>query len=397
MTISEGFSTLISVLKLCQTIRWPTDDRSPSGEIHLSRGIFSDVSSLMDCAWISSCVSSDGQHATDASSAEKMIGQSITIEFQLPVPSEEVAIVRSIDALLGYGKFLTLVPENIFIIDAMSDIAPQKYKDSVSFASLLKIVADHVDESGSSATCFLYDGIKAVVPIKYKEKDMVTLDGLEILSKSFQKPRLKERIQIFKSSLVKFAISSPSESLMFSHLLSNFSQIKNTFEQDWNLYVSDFSMDDVLEELKEKILKVSDKLTNSLSDLQKTMIAIPLAIIFAAPKVDTAGVQTWSNGLILASVWIFGVFTWAFFSSHIKTLGFIRTEVEDIKDFVKSKHATMASALETKFEDLDKRCKFQREYIRVVGSVMWLIAIAFTIVFFLPQLEKLYTKIISLL
>lgn len=145
-------------------------------------------------------------------------------------------------------------------------------------------------------------------------------------------------------------------------------------------------MDEVLNELEEKILKIADKLTSTLSDLQKTMITIPLAIIFAAPRFNTDSIQTWGNGLIISSVWIFGLFTWAFFANHKRSLQFIINEIEEIEVFVRNKHQNVAEKINCKFVELKKRCEYQERYRMTVGSLMWLAVILITFFFFSPQL-----------
>ena len=392
MTASGDYEILIRILRCCDPIQWDDDNRSPKGDLKITTEVEGDLRTLLDKSWISGCWDGERNLGADASIASNNIGKKLRLEFFLPIPNDDFAVVRNLDYLFEHPRFLTLVPENIFQVETLSNIVPQKYKDAVAFAHLLKVTADHVSEGGSIVTCYFYDGVKITVPIRYSEQHLSNLGNLEELTHSFQSPRLKERVQIFKSSLVKSAISAPSESQLFPHLLANFSHIRSSFEQDWNLYVSDFSMDEVLNELEEKILKIADKLTSTLSDLQKTMIAIPLAIIFAAPRIETSNIQTWTNGLIIASVWLFGLFTWAFFTNHKRALRFIVNEVKETEQFVSEKHQDVAEKINSKFTELKKRCDYQGCYRKTVGSLMWVAVIMVTVFFFSPQLFPFIKK-----
>lgn len=389
MTSIDDYSTLVRILRRCDSIQWDCDNRSPKGNLTITEDIIECLQRLMEKSLVTECRREEVSLGADSSIVPNLVGQFLSLEFLLPVPNDEYALVRNLDSLLEYSRYLYQVPSNIYLIESSSNEIPHKYKDAVAFAQLLKITADHSSEEGNILTCFFYDGVKITVPIRYVEQDIAILDNLEELTHSFQSPRLKERIQIFKSSLVKSAISAPSESQLFPHLIANFLCIRSSFEQDWNLYVSDFSMDEVLNDLEEKILKIAENLTSTLSDLQKTMIAIPLAIIFAAPRINTNDIQTWNNGLIVASVWLFGMFTWTFFINHKRALRFIINEIEETEQFVQDKHHDIAEKINSKFKALRKRCDYQNDYRRAVGSLMWLAVILVSVFFFSPQLFPL--------
>lgn len=287
--------------------------------------------------------------------------------------------------MLNYNIFLLEPPQHFYEIDSGVESLPQKYKDAVRFGSFLKKVADHVEKNDDYSICFLYSGAKLRIPIIYKYSDLCVLPSLEEFFEHFNVPHHVEKINFFKSSVVKIGIASQTEVNTFAYLLKNFSAIQNTFESDFNVYLTDFSLEKVLGEIEEKNMKLADKVAASLSDLQKTMVTIPLAIIFAAPRIDSQGIKTWANFLILVSVWLFALFTWCFFSSQKRNLQFVIDEINEQKKNIQETYAPLADKLLPKFVALESRCRDQKYYRRVIGFLMWVTVILLTLIFLFPS------------
>lgn len=228
MTTLSDYKTIIKILQLCINIEWNADNRSPKGFLEITSDIIEDLQILLDKAFITECWIDDTQLSSDPANLVNYLGSKVFFDFFLPAPNEEFALVKNLDALLAYPKFQLTLPSNLYLIECASNTIPKKYTDTVSFAYLLKITSDHVTEDVDIRTCYFYDGVKIIVPIKYSECQLRELNGLEDLIHSFQTPRLKERIKIFKSALIKSAISAPSESQLFPYLVENFFQIINS-------------------------------------------------------------------------------------------------------------------------------------------------------------------------
>ena len=388
-SLEQKYTSLTKLVQDSLQINWEEGDRNPVIDLMVTAEHIPDICSLMECACITESVVDGVNQGTDTTNVIKFVGRTVSLEVQLPAPKDNIAIVKDLNSLLSHTKFLTTVPQTVFFIDDKTSEIPISYSDTVAFANLLKRVSDHYDVDDDRLTCLFYDGVKVIIPVSYTAEEARELEGIKDLQDSFIAPRLQERIRILRSSVIKAAIAAPSENATFSHLLCNFKKVKTTFNQDWNLYVSDFSLDEVLEELEGKILSIADKLSSSLADLQKTMITIPLAIIFAAPRIETANIQTATNGIIVASVWIFALFTWTFFANHKRTLRFIIDEIEEQKTLAKGTHSGVADNVKEKFDGLKTRGEYQHTYRKAIGSLMWVAVIGITALYISPQLKAL--------
>nr|WP_319393452.1 hypothetical protein [uncultured Desulfobacter sp.] len=397
MDLSQEHKSLIKILTNCEGILWEDSERNPIVKIIISKDNAPDIVILLENAWITDSLLGGVCKGTDPSIVNEFNGNVVDFELQLPLPTDDIAIVKDLATLLKYSRFLTEAPQKIFLINKKKFERPKEYIDAITFANVLKRISDHHETDNNKITCFFYDGVKIKIPLCYRDYELNELSGIKLLQESLTSPRLKERIRLLRASVVKVALTATSEQSTFAHLLKSFSRIKNTFEQDWNLYISDFSLDEILDELEEKILKIADKLNAALAELQKTMIAIPLAIIFAAPRIDTTNLQSLKNGIIVGSVWIFALFTWTFFSNHKRTLNFIEKEIEEQKEFVTEKHKGVANKIVPKFTELNDRCSHQKKYRMTIGSLMWVAVICISLMYFSPQLSPLADVIFTFL
>lgn len=386
MNAEKKYNALIRLTKKTPDLVWETSMRF-TVQIVLHEDTREDLK-LLDENHLITDLLVDGERARHSTEEFLLdaIGKTIVVTIELPPPNVEYAFVQRFEELLKYDNFLLEPPKKFYEVDGGSNSLPQKYKDAVQFGTFLKKIADHVEKNNGRSICFLYSGAKLRIPISYNARDLCLLPNLEEFLQHFNVPHHVEKINFFKSSVVKIGIAAQTETGTFAYLLKNFSAIQVTFESDFNVYLTDFSLEKVLGEIEEKNMKLADKVAASLSDLQKTMVTIPLAIIFAAPRIDPQGIRTWANGLILVSVWIFALFTWFFFSSQKRNLQFVIDEINEQKENIKKTYAPLAEKLLPKFNALEKRCNDQKYYRRSIGTLMWVTVILLTLAFLFPSL-----------
>ena len=385
MNVREKYDALIRLTKNFPNIKWESSMRF-SVQAILQEELRKDLEILEENQLITDfLIDGERKHTSSSSFFSEAIGKTVAVTIELPPPNAEYAIVQHFEDILNYTNFLLEPPKAFFEISSGSDQFPQRYMDAVRFGTFLKQVADHVEKNNGYSTCFLYSGAKLRIPITYNSQDLYELPDLEKFLEHFNVPHHIEKINFFKSSIVKIGIASQAEINTFGYLLKNFSAIQSTFESDFNLYLTDFSLEKILGEIEEKNMKLADKVAASLSDLQKTMVTIPLAIIFAATRIDQQGINTWTNILVLVSVWIFAIFTWCFFSSLKRNLQFVIDEINEQKKNIQEKYAPLACNLLPKFSALENRCNDQKYYRCIIGSLMWITVILLTLIFLFPS------------
>ena len=377
--MSEQREKLISLIKASKDIEWESSRSFKATIVDLESSIqlIKDVNNIIS---FSSAYLDDESVSVEFCQFDDSLSKTFTYSLQLPAPSQENAIVRNLSSLLRLADFVTVAPKHYYSIEDDSDVLPKKYRDTITFANFLLKIADHVELSTGEKKCFFYHGIKTEIIIHYTEEDLKELPGVESFINGFaDSPHLKERIEILKELIIKYSLGQPAEQA-FATLLVRFSKIEQDFNQSWSLFITDFSLDKLLDELETKTLSLADKLATSLSELQKTMITIPLAILLVASQIDAAkDFESLKNISILAGIWVFHLFTLAFFWGHKRSLKFIENELSTLQQEVKDKYPEVEKRVNPKFVRLQNRCTYQANYRRIVGTLMWLVVLSLTL------------------
>lgn len=395
--MSELREKLISLIKASKDIEWesPNSFKATIVDLKTSIQIIKDVDNIQP---FSSAYLDNDSISIELCHFEENTSRSFSYSLQLPTPTQESAIVRNLSSLLRLSEFITVAPKHYYSIEDDSDILPQKYRDTITFANFLLKIADHVELATGEKKCFFYHGIKTEIIIHYTEEDIKELPRVENFINGFaDSPHLKERVEILKELIIKYSLGQPAEQA-FITLLTRFAEIEQDFNQSWSLFITDFSLDKILDELEAKTLSLADKLATSLSELQKTMITIPLAILLVASQVDAVkNFGSLKNIFILAGIWVFHLFTLAFFWGHKCSLKFIKDELSSLQSEVKNKYSEVGNRVDEKFKYLEERCTYQAIYRRIVGSLMWVVVLSLTfllIILKFPPTDFIYCKYI---
>jgi len=375
---SEQRELLLALLGVSEGIRWEDSLSFHATIIILAKNI--ELIKKADEAYLFAETWLDGKSVTVGTCClEDNLSQKFEYRLQLLQPTISSAIVKDLNSLLRLPKFLAAYPDYYYSIEDRSAVLPQAYLDATKFANFLLKLADHIEEPAGIKKCFFYHGGKTEILLRYSEKDLQTLQGIDEFTENFlSTPHFQERTEILKELIIKHTVGQPAEQA-FGTLLSRFSRLKQDFDQSWALFINDFSLDKILNELEIKTLSLADKLATSLSELQKTMITVPLAILLVASQVEPEGASSWKNMLILAGCWIFHLFTLAFFWGHKRSLRFIEEELSTLQRVVDDNYPQVGERVAQKFTQLRRRCRYQANYRRIVGSLMWVVVLGLTL------------------
>lgn len=376
MDAAERNKLIISLIDISEDIVW--DDLRSFHATIVEPSKYSNLIEKLDKNSIIVNIALDGKNATlDFNKLhEKRL---LEYQLQLPFPSNDYAIVKNLNSLLQLApKFYVSSPMHYYSIEKRSSELPQEYINTIKFSALLEQISDHTERFSDIKKCYFYQGVKICIAIKYSEECLQQLSGIDELADGFERdPHMRERAKILKEIICKNTFGETEENA-FCNLISRFSYIKQSFDQNWELFLNDFSLDKVLDELEVKTLSLADKLAFSLSELQKTMITIPLAVLFIAPQIDATGISSWKNILILVGIWIFHLFTLVFFWGHKRSTYFIEDELNELKEKVSREYPQIAKRVNQKFDNLQQRCSYQRNYRCIMGSLMWLMILVIT-------------------
>ncbi|WP_341665389.1 hypothetical protein, partial [Vibrio sp.] len=215
-----------------------------------------------------------------------------------------------------------VVPESFYIISDKSKYIGQTegltgdlkhYVNTVSLINILLDQADHTDTSNVSnvPNVVMLHKNRLEIPCKYKLEDIQSgLDGITHIYKWIKDEAHKEqRVSIFKTALYDF-LKSVQKDRRFEYLLTHFGEFSSQVIENYDLYVSEFSFDDVRLEYQEKKREYMLKINETFSSIQTKALGIPVSLAFVAIRLSTSKASSLNedtNLLLFAAALVYGL------------------------------------------------------------------------------------------
>lgn len=200
-----------------------------------------------------------------------------------------------------------------------------------------------------------------------------------------------ERKNCMRSALDTLMSKSPNQNSMFGYLLSLIDQLKSIYSDHHDMFLSEFSVNKVLQEIAGKDLEYVTKINELTSSSQTKALAIPGAFVAIAAVLRTTN-----------SFSAFGVFVGLIFTTMIidRCLSVYRDSFLHIDGHIKnvfeqydklsqeSKVRLKAEEAKTKLERLNKDAKFSLSFIRGIVWATVLITAFYLITLYHLQIPK---------
>ncbi|WP_324062542.1 hypothetical protein [Aeromonas caviae] len=298
----------------------------------------------------------------------------------------------SLQEMLGAVSNRVSTPSRFYLLDIdflyskdTADELPmpiKRYLSATSLFDLLSRVADHVIEIGSDKKLiFLCSSKKEITP-QYSIHDLIELPNIECFKNDFieTKQHTEQKKTILKSTIND--LFSGISSIPFSLVIAKFSDLYKAINENYNLYVSEFSFNKVKAEIERERLDATIKLNKAFSDIQNQLLAIPAAIIVAGGQmVESNGFDS-KNLILWLGVFVFSIFMALLIRNQKNTLTAIDHEIKLQWDQLKSKYSAIAPTFSETYSNLNIRYKHQCKLIFVIDFLVS-VALASTTYLFL--------------
>lgn len=179
-----------------------------------------------------------------------------------------------------------------------------------------------------------------------------------------------------KKSLLKEhlynTLYSVKEAERFNHLLMNFGSFSSHLSQSFNLFVIEFSFDDIRREYEEKTRKYVAEINEVFSDVQARMLGVPAVLALAAFRFSTISEanQILPNLIIFVAVYIYHLMMKYLIEAQEDTLSSIEREMKSqIKRFKKD-YKKSGRILELFEDNLVMRCSRQKNNLNKFRYMM---------------------------
>jgi hypothetical protein len=222
---------------------------------------------------------------------------------------------------------------------------------------------------------------KLEVPIIYTASSLKILekldDWLALLSDDIHR---EQRKTIFRTVLFE-EIRGTEANLRFAKFLASFESLFFRFQDNYQLYVAEFSFEKVVAEVTERKLDYVLKLNKTFSEVQNQLLAIPVAVILAGGQMEMAGKVTVKNFVVWLGVFAFSLLMALLVRNQLDSVRAIGREIQDQKGRLKDKESALTVRITDSYLELDRRERRQRGLIRIIDVLVALALFGTTALF----------------
>lgn len=332
------------------------------------------IRDLNDCEQLGIPITSyfDGEKYREIKSLHAQPDVQLTIQ----ISSEDLSLIglnvyTSWDDFLKSRKNIFKTPEN-FLILSDGVIFPQNSKEGKikhylevrDFLTILIKNADHTINLTSEVieeVIFLHK-TKIEIPILLDEMSIQnSLDGFTIIKSLFEDNSHVEQKKSILKEVLYGLLNAINKSERLLYLLSNFGEFSKRLSENYQLFVSEFSFDDVRKEYEESKREYIVKLNDIFASVQTKMLGIPISLAVASIKLSPIiDITTfWSNLLLFLAV---GLYSWMMFiliSNQKHTLSSVRDEYRSQMTRLRHQYSEQYDSIKQIQIDLDTRYDFQ--------------------------------------
>lgn len=284
------------------------------------------------------------------------------------------------EEFLAYRPNILNPPGSFFVIEDGSfypcsepSPATRHYLEVCSILSVLLSCADHVDRMSETVIdelVYLHRH-RLELPVRYSQEVLSEgLDGVSVITSIFQDESHKEqKNSILKEVLCGLLVNVPKSNRL-NYILTNFGEFSKRVIENYRLFVSDFSFDDVRKEYEESKREYLSRLNDVFGTVQARMLGIPVSIAVAAVAMSRVvnDITFWTNLLLLVAVFVYAGMMVALIFNQKHTLSAIKSEYGSQMSRFRHHYSDQYEEIESMKRELDSRHDFQ------VSCLNWFLA-----------------------
>lgn len=304
LTPIEGIEDILRLNRMCP-MQWSGHRLTAKLRLQAAQRVILDRLNESDAVEIE--VRLNGRLITLAAAAEQCVEIAIA-----PPRGSQHCLAKDEEDLLAVFN-LHCLPEHFALIDSgykSWSVKPEKNPASVIIASCFIKQLEHnsiLEVTGTRFTLMTYDqkiyltyGVNATTVLRTADVVARGLEKLEdMLSDTLHGA---EKKRLIRNAMIS-SLKSCEESNRLSHLLSHCDEILENAQNNYELFISNFSFNNDLDKLNEQKREFSVKLNGLLIGIQGKLLAIPVSTILATTqlKEPTDNIHLTINCTVMAS------------------------------------------------------------------------------------------------
>jgi hypothetical protein len=327
-------------------------------------------------------------------------GESVLIEISMQqIESCGGLIFYSWERFLSKKKNLRKCPKKFYILDERVSYPTDKpsgklkhYIDVIGLLDLLENNADMPLDGAFPRYIFLHKG-RLDIPVEFTLSSIDEgLDGISIVEGIFSDESQAEQKKSILKECIYGLLSNVSESNRLEYLIANFGVFSERFNENFRLFISEFSFDEVRLEYEEKKREYIADINSVAADTQSKMMGIPVSMALLAFKMQgvTSSSSFFSNLFLLVGVFVYAVMMIFLIKNQNHTLLAIESEFGGQMRRLKTKYPDQYDDVSSVETDVENRIADQKKYFRYFLCALYsLVAVAAGWFFFTHIVEWL--------
>lgn len=305
--------------------------------------------------------------------------------------NDRLNIYWSWQEFLSYKPNLFSVPENFLIINE-NVIYPcenisGRLKHYLDVNSLIKLISEYADHSINLTDKIIEELVflhktRLEIPIIFTSESLGEgLDGISVFSALFEdNAHNDQKTSILKEVLYSLLSNIPKLERL-EYLFIHFGEFSKRFTENYHLFVSEFSFDEVRKEYEESKRDYFIKLNDIFSSVQTKMLGIPISLALASFKMSAIvdDVSFWTNFLLVISIVIYTSMMIMLIKNQKHSLESIKSEYSSQMTRLKHQYADQYEQIKSIQTDLDGRYDFQKSCLNwfyVMSSTLFVLILA---------------------
>ncbi len=274
------------------------------------------------------------------------------------------------------------------------------YIELIPFLKKLIELADHeviLNEKIVDKLIFLHKS-KLEIQLEYDRTYLSEgLDGLSIfLSLMNDETNTDQKCSIVKEALHGLLINIKSNK-RFSHLIGHFAEFSTRVNENYQLFVSEYSFDKVRREYEEKKREYIIQINNTFSDLSLKILSVPIALFLGVTRIKPIIKEDYvdiliQNSAMLTAFIIVSIYMYLLINNQKHSLLALKTEYSDLMKRLKSSYPSQYKIIEESKLDLEARYKTIIKYTTFY-KVTVLLTFAFASMFFILRFPSISNKV----
>lgn len=320
------------------------------------------------------------------------IGSTVKIQLSSEeLKQKNLCIFNEWSDFLSFKPNLLHPPESFIILQEeivhpsnSTDVKLKHFFDISNFLHLLNDNADHSTKVTSKVIdelVFLHKSRLDIPIILSIDCLNDALDGYSIVDSLFKDDsHTEQKSSIFKEVMYGLLINIPVKERL-GYLLLNFGEFSKRFNENYQLFVSEFSFDDVRKEYEENKRDYLTKLNDIFSSVQTKMLGIPISLAIASLKISSVvdGISFWTNFLLAISISIYSIMMFMLIANQKHTLSAVKSEYESQMARLKHQYSEQYESIKKIQSELDTRHDFQKSCLNwfyVMSATLFILILA---------------------